>query len=159
AVTTLTRPAAAQAPSAENPILPGPYAPKAGPWELNFKLGPAIAVQSGGALGAFELDLGYALNAARTFYIPFGAQGQVIDAPLALLLFQPGVQYDYPLRVVSPNFYVYGSFSGGYVLGVVSVGRIGTFGGGTFNGSGGAITPGAGFKYVHRGKLVFGLDL
>jgi hypothetical protein len=145
-------------PGPSGPIIAGPYTPKVGRFEFNFKLGPSIALQAlSGAFGTAEFNLGIAVDRDRRFLITVSPTVNFIAAPLVLFTFPVGVQYDFQISRVSPNFYIYPALSAGYALLVVGGGSTG---GGSFSGTGnlGVIQPTFGVKYVYRGRINIGFE-
>jgi hypothetical protein len=163
AALALTVPSPARAdevpPGPSGPIIAGPYTPKVGRFEFNFKLGPSIALQAlSGAFGTAEFNLGIAVDRDRRLLITISPTVNFIAAPLVLFTFPVGVQYDFQISRISPNFYIYPALSAGYALLVVGGG--GNGGAGTLSGTGnlGVVQPTFGVKYVYRGRINIGFE-
>jgi hypothetical protein len=120
-------------------------AQKAGPVQLNFKIGPAIGVNDASTQFSLQFELGFAVTANRAGYIVFpftlqvGGGETIIHVPI-------GFQYDIAIRAVR-GLYLYPRFIFGFSADHIN-GSDGTA-------VGMVLGPGFGIKYVLNGRFNF----
>jgi hypothetical protein len=136
-------------------------AQRSGPYEFNFKIGPAIGVSDAPTQFALQLEFGLAVTGDRNGYLIFPLQLQ-FSAPVFVAHFPIGFQYEFPIRSVR-GLYLYPrgwvGFSVDHESGVcIQFDRFGRCIGGNFGSSsapGIAFGLGFGIKYILKGRWNF----
>ena len=113
---------------------------KAGPFMLNFHIGPAIGARNAINMGAIVLDLGFAVDHDRNAYLLFPLQFQFADVnynvfgvggdyTVGYIMVPLGFQYDFAIPQV-PGLYISPRLTGGYVAATASCNNCDTTHGG-----------------------------
>jgi hypothetical protein len=136
-------------------------AQRSGPFEFNFKIGPAIGVSDAVTQFALQLEFGIGITSDRNGYLIFPLQLQ-FSSPVFVAHFPIGFQYEFPIRSVR-GLYLYPRGWFGFsvdhesavCLQVDRFGRCiqGGFGGATAAGI--AFGVGFGIKYILNGRWNF----